>query len=497
MASARKSLDLERRALQEQRKGVVAPTTKGTYVATGPWTDAVLEDLLTKIFVPTFTPEEEYWIMTRFYEFYLTGRIRSGDNDHATIVDAIFLLKENGAPAIRNKAANGTAPYYVPNTSQKDINLVGIKSFEAFDTPELMKNTDELDDYLKLMGTYSDKTQSEFTEFITESLTTFKEQNPDDFIKNRRLTQLTAILAMVSLRSLTKEKVAVRNAYGKTQFRINLSSLLGISSSQPFQPPCVAFVNTIFSSLSGGSSIARHTVALLVGLHIEDKGPVRHPYIPGVLSASCLMHLSRTGLGMVQLLSQACEANDCTWETIQNYSYISHTRAAWQKLLEFLSVNETDDDTRVKSWPWSRVIADSYNHGLAPRENRPLACILAALAEPVTGKGIWTAKWIQGFLPQYEAFKDHGEAIRQILMVSPETILNELPEDVSAEIQNAKKILAQKASKSKRLEKLSKAKKSKVDLTDEDSEGETEVEEPEQPHDDSAGSSDDDSNLLG
>lgn len=468
MSALRESLDAERRAYQAQKKGVIAPTTKSTFVAEGPWTDAVLGDILSKLHVPTFTTAEEHMIMIRFYEFYLTGRIRDGDNDHATLIEAIFLLKDEGNPAFVSKAPTGTAPYYVANTSEGALNLAGIKNFEAFTAPELVKNTDEVAEYLKLMGTYTDATRDEFTKFVMESLDLFIGNLPENLARNRRFTQLTAILAMVSLRALTKEKIAVRNAYGKAQFRTNLSSLLGIPSSQPFQPPCVAFVNTIFSSLSGGSAVARYTVALMVGLHIQDRGPVRNPYIPGVLSASCLMHLSRTGLGLVQLLSQACEANDCTWETIQNYSYISHTKAAWTKLIDFVQLNDTDLTTRVRSWQWSRVIAEGYNHGLAPKENRPLACILAALAEPVTGKGIWTANWIQGFLPQYEAFKEHGEAIRQILKVSSDNILKELPDNVSAEVKRAQGAIKQQSLKSRRLLRLAGTGSQGIQLTDEE-----------------------------
>lgn len=74
------------------------------------------------------------------------------------------------------------------------------------------------------------------------------------------------------------------------------------------------------------------------------------------------------------------------------------------------------------------MISDGHDKGLSAKENRGLASIFAAIAEPLTGRGVWTVKWIEGFLPSVESYRQLGYMMSRVFQDSYQTVTDQ-PDD--------------------------------------------------------------------
>lgn len=121
---------------------------------------------------------------------------------------------------------------------------------------------------------------------------------------------------------------------------------------------------------------------------------------------------------------------------------MEQTKETWVRLIKFLrKVLTTDPQTpnNYRSWAWSRVISDGHNKGFAPKDNRGLAAMLAAIAEPVTGTGIWQSKWLDGFAQTIEPYKELGYIIGRVFRESVTDLSSQLD---SAEQEQVEKMRA-------------------------------------------------------
>lgn len=415
--------------------------SKGTSMDHGEWTDDNLATLLDGMNIPLLDDDARISAVERFFNFYFSGNIPAGDTCDGTIVEAILLFSTLGGQMIPENTTG--KDWYKPNTSTNGFRTGVFAEFEAISHPEALVGDDEIAKYDSLMGTYSGASLGDFQQVIADRIQALKV--PGANLRSRenfQTFQYTALLAMVTLRALSKDEISVRNAYSKKQFRLNLSSLIGIDGSEAFNPPCKAFIKSVFTSFSSGSSTSRKCVALLVRCLIQNTGPSCDSYISGVLTATCLMHLCRAGLGLTQLLAQACEASQQSWKTLLRYTYMEQTKETWVRLIKFLrKVLTTDPQTpsNYRSWAWSRVISDGHNKGFAPKDNRGLAAMLAAIAEPVTGTGIWQSKWLDGFAQTIEPYKELGYIIGRVFRESVTDLSSQLD---SAEQEQVEKMRA-------------------------------------------------------
>lgn len=210
----------------------------------------------------------------------------------------LLLATVEGQLIPKNK---GGVAWFKMNSSSGGFSPTLSAGFEQITSPEaIIVGEDEVAKYMNLMGEYSGDTLMGFQNVVRKRIDDLHAPGADlGSRENFHTFQLVSLLAMVTLRALSKDEVAVRNGYSKKQFRNNISSLIGVDSAEGFHPPCKKCIRVIFTSFSSGPSIGRKMIALLVKCLIDNTGPTCNSYISGVLSASCLMHLSRTGLGLV------------------------------------------------------------------------------------------------------------------------------------------------------------------------------------------------------
>ncbi|CAK9821281.1 hypothetical protein ANTRET_LOCUS43 [Anthophora retusa] len=83
---------------------------------------------------------------------------------------------------------------------------------------------------------------------------------------------------------------------------------------------------------------------------------------------------------------------DTNWKEVAQCTYFAQTAASWSIIMEMFVSQRSRDDPQ-KSYHWARIIDHGFFRGLAPKENRFLATILAAVIAQVQGEGVWEAEW--------------------------------------------------------------------------------------------------------
>lgn len=441
--AAKSSLIASRNELLRIYDAVPTIQSKGTSMDHGEWTDDNLNTLLKGLNIPLLDDKTRIQVVERFFNFYFSGNVPTGDTCDGTIVEAILLFSTLEGQMVPPNSAG--KDWYKPNKSANKFRTGVFAEFEAISHPEALVGDDEIAKYDSLMGAYSGASLGDFQQVIADRIQALKTPGADLYSReNFQTFQYAALLAMVTLRALSKDEISVRNAYSKKQFRLNLSSLIGIDGSEAFNPPCKAFIKSVFTSFSSGSSTSRKCVALLVRCQIDNTGPSCDSYISGVLTASCLMHLCRAGLGLTQLLAQACEATQQNWKTVMKFTYMEQTKETWLRLARFLSRVLTVDsqpNINYRSWAWSRVISDGHNKGFAPKDNRGLAAMLAAIAEPITGSGVWQSRWLDGFSQTIEPFKELGYIVGRVFRASVKDLSSQLDSAEQAQVERMRAIM--------------------------------------------------------
>lgn len=392
-------------AIGNSRVQIEDPQCKVTLPNDGIWTDNHLRGLVEKIKVPTYPKEMEKVILTRFYRYYLSGTLSEGDNTTATILDPIFMMKNGDENIFRPNPQETSGDWYPPNKSNPT--LAGdsvVHRFHQMEYPVGLKEADKRE-YDQLLHAYTEKSPSQMRGFLMEAL-----EDPQD-PRYQIVRNLAASLCLVALRAVTKDKISVRNAYAKSQFRKNMSHLIQFDPSSPFSPPSDGFVQQVVETFSNSGVASRYTFALVVSEYIDKEREMRGPLsYKALFAATLLTHTSRVGIGMISLLATVIHMTEVSWVDIFYYTHFDCTSKAWHAIFEFLKISNSKE-AQVSSSNWSRLISETHNRGLAPKDNLHLATILASCAERVLGEGIWTAEWSKLIDDSYHDLKLVGKAL--------------------------------------------------------------------------------------
>lgn len=435
-AQIRNAQEIER--LKQLGGGISHLSSKGTSINRGDWTDEHLFDIVNKIKIPHVDSASEKLVISRFFEFYLGGTVRADDQVCATIIDAILLLKTVKGKVFQTEAVNGEQ-WYTPNESKELWNPDFIcHKFEGFDIPTFL-DADTEAAYKALLGSPTVEDGRVFMQFITDSLDQYHKPAVGAVVRN-----LASCLALITLRSVAKDSVSVRNAFGKKQLRRNLSALINFDPALPLYPPAKSFVERSILAFSNGSSATRNIFAIIVKTFVEeDFKSDENLVIPALLGATVLTHTSRTGMGLVHMYTLAKEATGWSHDKLVTCSYIGATQQSWTRLTDFLAKNVGPDDQHQQySWPWARIISDGHNRGLSSKENIGLCVTFAMCSEHISGKGIWTAEWSKDIGNYYDSFKKLGMAIRNASRVNDDDMREELHCDIQRYFQEASALVA-------------------------------------------------------
>lgn len=389
----------------KMRGEILNPSCKISLPNEGIWTDDHLKTLVARIEVPMIPKDEEKKILTRFYKFYLTGDLAEGDNTTATILDPIFILSNGPERIFRENTRSTTGRWYSANKSTPLLNNeVVIPKMVPQEYPPGMTER-EKQEYDLLLHQYSAESPSLMREFITRGL---EDTCSEDFTL---LKTLAAALCLVSLRSVTKDKVSVHNAYAKSQFRKNMSHLIQFDPSYPFSPPAKRFVQQVVENFSNSGTASRYTFALIVNEYVDTTREMNGPLVyKALFAATLLTHTSRVGIGMISLLAHVVAMNETAWHEVIGYTLYDCTIKAWSAIYDYLEVSH-QKGKEVASAAWARLMSETHNKGLAPKDNLHLATIFAACAERVIGRGIWTAEWSKLIDESYDDLKRVGHAL--------------------------------------------------------------------------------------
>ncbi|QMP82140.1 nucleocapsid protein [hymenopteran rhabdo-related virus 109] len=385
---------------------------KATAPSLSGWSDDLLRQLTEKVSFPMYCMNRAYRrrIISRFFDFYFSGNVRSGDSLVATVFDAAAIAEFDNK-SIWNPSYFGEVAFYPPNSSLDES--LTVRDSGVLPTVQILNpnwSVSAQSDYQSLMACYTNESATLFRNSISGILETIK--STDAASENEKaLVRLTSFLALTFCRFATKDKLQMGNTFNKTQYRVNLTTVAFWPTEKAFAPPCKLSLEQAELSLKKGLAPVSRMFMLLADEFVRSRGnDYERQATPGFISASVLTHTARNGLGLITLIEQASEITGYTWKDMLKLTMFDKTEASWREITTFfhthLNINHSQS-----SFNWARIINHGYLRGLSPRENPFLACIMAAVVEKKQGEGIWDAEWAKMFAKDMDDAKALGQAL--------------------------------------------------------------------------------------
>lgn len=334
-------------------------------------------------------------IASRFFNLYFLGLVDSQDSVALILCDAIA-VSEVSNKFIFGDDRTDTLGFYVSPEIRATLSTT---------EPEVSKlNAEIATKASKNMDAYKEMF---LIEIQSQDVTAFK-ANIKSYIDQidvttgvsnttHSLRSLIGFLAMTLCRAAVKNQQQLNAAFHKAQFKKNLAGVVGWSSELSYTPPSDRCLDLCVNTLQSSNPTTSQLFTLFTGRFIEvmtagSNAPVG---VQAYLSASVLTHTARNGLGIIQLLDQACIITSLSWKKIAEQSYYAQTASGWNSIAEFYKSQLTKGAVQ-HGYNWARIINNGYFRHLSPKSHLFLATILGAIVEKSQGLGIWDSVWAQG-----------------------------------------------------------------------------------------------------
>ncbi|CAK9801675.1 hypothetical protein ANTQUA_LOCUS2958 [Anthophora quadrimaculata] len=366
------------------------------------WNDAYLHELASRLHFQryAYNRNELKKILARFYFLYFQGINQANDSVVSTLNDVIALT-ETDLGRVWEPPPAASEAFYKANMSQTDsLEGLHIGVLPAMVFPNDEWTVVQRQQYQQLLATYDQRSMEGFLREVSRIITAIDPAGRSTPAKTS-LIRLTSFLALTLYRFATKPHPAMTNTFKKNQYRNNLTSLAGWVAEAPFSPPCDLCLSICSGALVKGLINTSKLFTKIVDEFVASDHPdYPNTSVPGVLAAAVLTHTARNGLGILQMLENVTIILDTNWKEVAKSTYFTLTAASWSTIMEMF-VSQRNRDNPQKSYHWARIIDHGFFRGLAPKENRFLATILAAVIAQVQGEEVWEAEWAkQAPIPQ-------------------------------------------------------------------------------------------------
>ncbi|APG78706.1 hypothetical protein 1 [Hubei rhabdo-like virus 1] len=372
--------------------GVPGMIPKATAARTGKWSDEGLKKMAESNPFPETARSlgMRKAVLTRFFAFYRSGKIDTGDNCVATVVDALTLLGTGDEQAFLDEDF-GPKSFYPPNTSANPTIPATGGSKIKVDTTGL--DPQRVAAYNELIRKFPDGSETRFWKFVTTAIESF--DGTSITTEGRQVTHLAGFLAATLCRAAVKNKAQLGNAFLKEAYGKNLTALVQFPVEHDFDPPSEETLEKCCSALAKGMGVTDKIFIRLVNRYTQSNSAIPVPSaMVALLSASVLTHTARNGLGMVQMMDQVCLLLQVNWQQLMDLTSMSTTIAAWDVLGSFMTEFYSRANMQY-SHNWARIIGDGYLRGLTPKEYPFLGILFLGVLEEFQGPGVWESKWSQ------------------------------------------------------------------------------------------------------
>ncbi|XP_034946595.1 uncharacterized protein [Chelonus insularis] len=339
-----------------------------------------------KFVMNKWNPKTAKTILTRFFNFYFTGRIPSEDNLIATVHDCVSLAHVDGH-RLFNPRPSGKI-YYQDNVSTPTSVTSEINGIS--EGPAVTRKLSAFHSYIK----------KAIDDFHTKSSTC---------TSDRELQALAGFLALTLCRFATRNLKQMMIAFNDAQYRNILESAAGWSKDKPFAPPIKEVLSSCCTQLTKSSPETRILFCILademVRTHALDNPK---PKNRGYLDASVLSDTAYNGLGMIKMLIDVCELLEISWEAIRPLLSNDHAEKSCRRIDDFFTNYLKKGE---HGFAWARIIDDGYLRGYSPKENEFVCIAFTAIIEYDKGPAVWQAPWIKSNVSFYFAAKQRGKTI--------------------------------------------------------------------------------------
>lgn len=346
-------------------------------------------------------------VYIRFYDFYFHGLVDDKDNSVAIVADAVAMSETLKGPIWFRAPTTGEFFHELNTSDRKGLSIQEVSPVPqvVFLSPTITSAQRQA--YQALLVPYEDRNAKEFKAIVTKILQDYESEKAASRME-KRLQRLTGFLALTLWRAAIKNKDQLGNAFLKNQYRINLSTLADWPNELAFSPPCEECISTCTGSLIKGTVGASAMFTILASEYVNSRKP-EYPdqYVAGYLSASVLTHTARNGLGILQMMEQACLITRKKWTELYELSYLNLTATSWKTIKLFFDTYLRKDKIQF-GFNWARIINDGYLRDYSPKEMLFLAGIFAGIIEQSQGPGIWEAEWAKLHVDYLKGMREYG-----------------------------------------------------------------------------------------
>ncbi|XP_034936946.1 uncharacterized protein [Chelonus insularis] len=328
-------------------------------------------------------------MLTRFFNFYFTGRTPSDDNVIATVHDCVSIAHVKGHRLFRPRSTGNI--YYTKNTSMPTSVTSEIRGISK--KKPVPPRLSVFHDYIK---TAVDK-------FNTTSTTNSSE---------KELLGLAGFLALTLCQFATRNIEHIMETFRDVEYRKTLESVAGWRSDKPFAFPVKEALETCSSCLRQSTRKTRALFCVLADEMANTYAPnFPEPENRRYLGTSVLFHTGYYGLGMIKMIKDVCELLEAPWNNIRPLVTEPKTNSSCESIDRFIKNNLKDGE---HGYAWARIIHEDFLPEYSYKNNNELCIVMIAILEHKKGPIVWNAKWIDRRLFSFQSVKKRANAIYQL-----------------------------------------------------------------------------------
>nr|UHR49750.1 MAG: hypothetical protein [Hangzhou rhabdovirus 1] len=381
--------DLRRRIQQSNCPSVIPSSTAARKEG---WSDEFLLEEDSKYKWPKYAKDRgnRRTVLGRFLDFYLTGQIAVGNSVVTTVADVACLIgigvnpvwesaefEEQSFLAVNKSVWRGPPQAIVPGSYKPDLSGIDETKREEYERALKVYQNDDLENFKK------------FSYDIIMRIDPSKEATEEEVF----VTNMLAFLALTLFRASVKSTAQMGNAFLKETYYKNLVTLTEAPDNFQFAPPHDRATEMCVTHLEKTKTNVSKVFIKLAGKYTAlAKSAVPETQRLSWLSASVLTHTARNGLGLIQLIEQACLALETDWVRLMEKSTFSISITAWDQVAGYLIAFFGNQQTQY-GYNWARIIDDGYLRGMSPKEHPAFGIMLLSILECFQGPGVWNSEW--------------------------------------------------------------------------------------------------------